>query len=333
MQTRLFMTLVVALALSAAASARDDVLVIYGQKGNALVTSGGLKSATVKPSYAFLREAPPVDCSALQAWLGGAYVETDLYAGFAEPAARDGNVWPGLSSTHWGVRADLATGGSFNAFVYDKFAAYARASLAAPDTSTSDLAAACSILRLVSGLREDDRLLLCARLDGLFAAGRWDDRAAAFVLDEAALTPSTAIRGALQQRARVLAPAGGTLDAADLLELARLYRLLGDDAEITADAIRSAALSLARPDGGFRSGAGAADSDLISTLYVVQTLDLVGRTADLDALSLRSYVLGCWTSPGFAPTSGSATSVREATLQATYAGTQVLATLRNLGVP
>jgi hypothetical protein len=333
MRKLLLVGLVGILALSAGVSARNDVFVIYGQRGNALVTSGGLKSATLKPSYAFLRETPSVDCSALQAWLGEAYVETNLYAGFAEPAARDGDVWPSLPSTHWGIRVDPAAGGSFGAFVYDKFAAYARASLAAPDVSCGNLAAASSILRLVSGLSEDDRLLLCTRLDELFAAGKWDDRAAAFVLDVAALIPSTAIRDALQERAQILAPAAGTLAAADLPELARLYRLLGDGSGITADAIWLAALSLAGRDGGFRTVAGAIDSDLISTLYVAQTLALIGRAADLDAVSLRTYVLGCWTSPGFAPVGGLATGIRESTLHATYAATEILATLRNVSVP
>jgi hypothetical protein len=185
----------------------------------------------------------------------------------------------------------------------------------------------------VSGLSEDDRLLLCDRLDGLFAAGRWDAQAAAVVLDSAALIPSTTIRDALRERARTLAPGVGALAATELLEIALLYRVLGDDSGITSDAIRSAALSLAGRDGGFRSETGAADSDLISTLCVVQTLDLIDRAADLDALSLQAYVLGCWTSPGFTPVGGSPTGVREATLHATYAGTEVLATLRNVGVP
>jgi hypothetical protein len=321
------------LVLSLGVQAGSDVRVIYGQRGNALVVSGGPKDSSLRPSYAFLRAMPPVDSSALQAWLGQAYVETDLYAGFVEPAARDGNVWPDLASTHWGIRVDLAAGGSFDVFVYDKFATYARASLAAPNVSVGNLAAACSILRLVSGLSEDDRLLLCDRLDGLFAAGRWDAQAAAVVLDSAALIPSTTIRDALRERARTLAPGVGALAATELLEIALLYRVLGDDSGITSDAIRSAALSLAGRDGGFRSETGAADSDLISTLCVVQTLDLIDRAADLDALSLQAYVLGCWTSPGFTPVGGSPTGVREATLHATYAGTEVLATLRNVGVP
>jgi hypothetical protein len=326
--------LVVALVLSIPAQADEHVLVIYGQRGNAVVVSGGPKSDASWPSYGFLRAMPPVDSSALQAWLGQAYVETDLYAGFVEPAARDGNVWPNLASTHWGIRVDLAAGGSFNAFVYDKFATYARASLAAPNVSVGDLAAACHVLHLVSGLSEEDRLLLCTRIDELFAADRWDIRAAAVVLDEAVLTPSTAIRAALQEKAHALAGAIGTPVAADVLELARLHRLLGEDSGITSDAIRLAVLSLAGRGGGFRADVTVIDSDLVSTLYAVQALELIGRAADLDAEALQVYVLDCWDSPGFAPIDAASTAdTPGATLHATFAGTEILAILRNRGVP
>ncbi len=79
-------TLVAALAISLAAEAGEHVRVIYGQKGNALIVSGGDKSH-IRPDgarYAFLRDMSPVDCEALNRWLAQAYVERGAYAGFAD---------------------------------------------------------------------------------------------------------------------------------------------------------------------------------------------------------------------------------------------------------
>jgi hypothetical protein len=245
---------------------------------------------------------------------------------------------PSIQSTYWGVRTALAAGGSFNTFVYDKFAAFARSVLVDPSAAVEDSIAACRILNLVTGLTQDDRLLLCARADAAFAAVGDAAHAVAPLLDEASLSPSAGLRSALQKRADVLVPAiTAEPTAAALLELARLQRLLGVDAGVSSDQILEAAIFLVSESGGFRADPGSTAPDLFSTLCVLEALALVDRIMEVNADPVRAYILSCWISPGFAAVRPGdvvpIASVACTDLHATYVGTEALAILENRDVP